>query len=475
MFPDATTSPDSVHSPLAPVTRIPVCLDVPKPVRDRLLYATEELLRPLAAAPVLVAPGDLGESGIYVGPTPEEQSVGAIRIRHRAETAAVLLGRQPVSPEAAAWMNDAPLPFPLGVFSPLASASEIVEIEPFASAFWWLAGIQEHARTPRDRWGRVPYAESLQAHVDRPLATPVDALRSWLADALRARGWSLSDPSWSGASWAIALTHDLDATRTRRLRAAFGDAARGRPLSALRRGLGPDARTRSARALADLARRHGARSTVFAKAGESGPEDVVSELRRDAAWLGSLAAEGFEIGLHPSIQASTDAKRLRHERQRLEEATGQPLAAVRSHYLRWDSAVTPALYAAEGFAMDSTLGWAETPGFRRGSAHPFRLWDHASGQPSSLWEMPLAVMDTTLFEHQSLGPESARAALEAVLMAARKSNGLAVLLWHNAMEREGLWRQRLGILDDAIGRAVDSGAALVTLGEAHALARAGGL
>ncbi|MEL6615554.1 MAG: hypothetical protein AAFQ43_07440 [Bacteroidota bacterium] len=466
------------------MTRIPVCMEVPERVQTRLWYAAEELLRPLAAAPVAVERGDLGETGVYVGPSPEAAPGGALRIRHREATAASLLSEQPISTRViedgeVARLGDAPLPFPLGESQPLADPQEIIEIEPFASAFWWLAGVQERAFTVRDRWGRFPYEASLQARFSRTLAPPVDTIRTWLVDALRARGWDFPEPTWNGASWAVALTHDLDATRTRRLRAALGDTARGRPASALRRALGPDARRRSARALADLARRHDIRSTLFAKAGQSGPEDVRAEPERDASWLRGLADDGFEIGLHPSMQAATDGARLRAERQRLERALGRPLAAVRSHYLRWDPAVTPALYAAEGFGLDSTLGWSEGPGFRRGTAHPFRLWDADEERPSSLWEAPLAFMETPILEPLRLDPGLVlwlepdlvvMSALNQVFEVARQVNGVAVVLWHNAMSDERLWRRTVEVLDELLGRARDQGASFVTLSEAVGIA-----
>lgn len=448
------------------MTPVSICLDVSEPLRQRLHYGATELLRPLALRPALVGAGDLPDGGVYVGPSPEAQAEGVLAFRHRELTAAALLSERPLAADEVGRADDLPLPFPLGARGPLA----VETVEPFASAFWWLSGVQERAETRRDRWGRVPYAASLQSALGTPLATPVDALRDWIAGALRARGHAVARPAWAGAPWAFSLTHDLDATRTRRLRAALGDAARGRPLAGLRRGLGPDARRRSAEALVQLAREAGVQSTIFAKAGESGREDVRAEPERDAAWLRSLVGDGFEVGLHPSMEAATDGARLERETRRLEAAVGRPLAAVRSHYLRWDPAVTPALYAGAGFALDSTLGWSEQPGFRRGTAHPFHLWDAVAGRPSPLVEAPLAVMDTTLFEHQGLSLTDATASLLDVLRVARASGGLAVVLWHNAMRDEGLWRQRLPALEAALRFALDDGAAVLPLSEAVACA-----
>ena len=456
------------------MTPVPFCLDVPEAVRPRLLYAAGELLRPLAAAPVAVARGDLPAAGVYVGAAPEGAPEGSVRIRHRPETTEALLAERAVPPEAAARSaSGAAFPFPLGRGRRAMDlpAAPVAETDVLASAFWWLAGVQERASPERDRYGRFPYAASMQHATGRPLATPVDELRLWLVGALAARGLALPLRGWGGKPWAIALTHDLDATRTRRLRALAGDLAKGRLTRGLWRAVGPDARRESAEVLVHLARRRAVRSTLFAKAGASGPEDVRAEAERDGPWLAALAEDGFEVGLHPSMEASGDGARLAAERQRLAEATGRTPAAVRSHYLRWDPAVTPALYAAEGFAVDSTLGWSAEVGFRRGTAHPFKLWDPAAGAPSALWEAPLALMDTTLFAHAGLSPEAAAARVDEAFAAARMAGGLAVVLWHNAMDDLGLWRERLDVLDHALGRARPNGAAVLTLGDALAFAR----
>ncbi len=459
------------------MTPVALCLDAPEAIRPALLYAAEELLRPLACAPRPVAREDLGADGIYVGPEPESVASGAVRIRQRPGTIAALLDGRAIAPEEAArWSGGEALPFPLGTAAPEAKPSAVVEADVLASAFWWLAGVQERTGA-RDRWGRVPYAASLQAALNMPLATPVDAMRTWLGDALRARGVAVQRPDWNGHAWAVALTHDLDGLRTSRLRALAGSVARGGLWRGVQRAMGPDVRAESARALVALARRHGVRSTLFVKTGASGPEDLAPlarrgwAARREQAWLRGLAADGFEIGLHPSMEAATDARRLWRERQRLAQSLGAVPRLVRSHYLRWDPAVTPALYAAERFALDSTLGWAAQPGFRRGTAHPFRLWDHARGAPSALWEAPLAIMDTTLFAHQSLSPEAAAESVQAVLSAARASGGLAVVLWHNAMGPGREWAFRLHILDHAIGQARRDGAAFLGLDRALRFAR----
>ena len=54
---------------------------------------------------------------------------------------------------------------------------------------------------------------------------------------------------------------------------------------------------------------------------------------------------------------------------------------------------------------DSTLGWAERPGFRSGFSFPYRLYDLGRERAHSLVEVPLVLMDGTLDAAHYLGLE----------------------------------------------------------------------
>jgi hypothetical protein len=140
---------------------------------------------------------------------------------------------------------------------------------------------------------------------------------------------------------------------------------------------------------------------------------------------------GGEIGLHGSYTAAYDSERLAEEKGRLEELAG-PLAGQRYHYLRVDPLANLAQLSDLGFVYDTSLGFADRPGFRAGIAHPHRPWSFERDAPLDLIEIPLAVMDVTLAEDRYLGlPASAaeRRLLDVVEWAAEHGGGFAVL-WH---------------------------------------------
>jgi hypothetical protein len=175
-------------------------------------------------------------------------------------------------------------------------------------------------------------------------------------------------------------------------------------------------------------------STFFLMAGHRHPADgaVPEAYERLRPRLVEVVREGGgEIGLHGSYTAAHDAERLAEEKGRLEELAG-PLAGQRYHYLRVDPLANLAPLADLGFVYDTSLGFADRPGFRAGIAHPHRPWSFERDAPLDLIEIPLAVMDVTLAEDRYLGlPATAaeRHLLDVVEWAAEHGGGFAVL-WH---------------------------------------------
>ncbi|PAP76770.1 hypothetical protein BSZ37_10155 [Rubrivirga marina] len=419
-------------------------------------YGLDELLRGLGLAPewthrdsarLGVSTEEGRGDGLWLRITPQALAdLATPRLRTSAEA-----GRVKIDGEA--W------PVPVGPSGPTDALGDLV-----AGAAWWLAGLQERAVSERDRHGRFPYARSLQAALGAapggPLRPAVDVYRRRLAAALREAGIDVPGRTWDGAPWAVALTHDLDALRTRRLRALVGGLLRGDVRGALRQALGPDRRWTTTEALADLGQRHEAPATWFVKPGQWTPEDLPVDLTARADRLRTLVADG-EIGWHPGYGVHDHPARWNAEAERFESAIGTPPRLARTHFLRWSEPETPRALAGRGVRIDSTLGFAEHEGFRRGTCHPFRLYDLDADRPSDLWEVPLAVMDTTLTDYRGLDPEAGAEAIRSIFEAARRRGGIAVVLWHNQIGGDdAAWDRWVDTLDRELGRARDEGARL---------------
>ncbi|HZC29202.1 MAG TPA: polysaccharide deacetylase family protein [Gaiellaceae bacterium] len=307
-----------------------------------------------------------------------------------------------------------------------------------AEAFYDLARVEELAAA-RDEHGRFSAGSS---GLD-PLDPPLERLRSDLG---------IASPTWDGATFAVALTHDVDSVRrwtgagvvgalarlrndlaARRSGAALRET-RGLALAPLHKLRGTDPNWRFSE-IVRTTRRHGASGcTFFVLGGHADPHDGnAPELyeRLRPRLVGELQELDAEVGLHGSYRTARDGHRLAGEKRAL-EACGATVTGHRYHYLRVDPHHNLEQLAEAGLRYDSTLGFADALGFRGGLARPFRPWDFALDEPLDLVELPLAAMDVTLAEARYLGlsPRAAWPLLERLLDVAMTYGAGFALLWH---------------------------------------------
>jgi peptidoglycan/xylan/chitin deacetylase (PgdA/CDA1 family) len=310
--------------------------------------------------------------------------------------------------------------------------------DDLAEAFFHLARIEERdaGRDEHDRF------RASSSSLD-PLDPPVERLRRTL---------KLEPPRWGGARFAVALTHDVDTPWKWTRMGVRGGAARlkqevlgrrtgavlrearalaGVPMHLLRR---TDPYWSFERILADE-RRAGASSTFFLMAQHAHPNDGLageSYRRLRPRIVEALLEGGAEVGLHGSYSSADRADRLEDEKQILEALAG-PVRGQRYHYLRLDPHSNFATLDSLGFLYDSTLGFADQPGFRAGIAQPFRPWDLDREQPLRLVEIPLAAMDVTLAEERylNLSARDAAAHLGALVDWAAEHGGGFSVIWHS--------------------------------------------
>ncbi len=384
----------------------------------------------------------------------------------RADTLTYFEARNAYSQDAVPWTHwedlKVPVPFALADGQP----------DLIASAFFWLSGWQEWTNPVRDRHGRFPYAASLQNVWDVVEVPVVDVYRELLADRLLNQGMMLNRRTWNGKSWALCPTHDVDYIRKWRPGILYREAVlyflrngRKEPLGTRARRLGASIKDwltpgdpyqiSLARMQAEVEKRGGT-ATYFVKAGAHEPYDVPYPLHRGYMnrELQALQDKGFEIGLHPSYFAYSHTGYMKQEASHLAKVLGAPATSVRQHYLCYEAPTTPRLQATAGFQVDSTLGFAMREGFRYGTCHPFQIFDIPRNIPLELWEMPLLLMETTLFNRRHLRVEEAIEQTERLMHTCRRFKGAGVVLWHNIlydpMDAPGWHRHFEATLDAAV-------------------------
>jgi hypothetical protein len=102
---------------------------------------------------------------------------------------------------------------------------------------------------------------------------------------------------------------------------------------------------------------------------------------------------------------------------------------VREHYLKFEFGKTWEIMDASRFEYDTTVGLNDRLGFKLGLATPFHPPD-SGWNPLRLLELPLTLMDTTLWGYLKKDEESGMAEIQAMVDKVRGVGGLFTLLWH---------------------------------------------
>lgn len=202
--------------------------------------------------------------------------------------------------------------------------------------------------------------------------------------------------------------------------------------------------------------------TVPSRDGDYELEDpAIRELLR------RIHQRGHEIGLHPSYGTFRNPELLEMEWERLErvcaeEGIEQSQWGGRMHYLRWDQPKTMRAWAASGLNYDSTLGYADRPGFRCGTCHEYPAFDSADQTFLNLRIRPLIVMECTVMGTQYLNLGVGRQAHDKILLLKERSRdvgGVFTLLWHNSYFKVATLKELyLKIMDDCNFQRSKSGA-----------------
>ena len=323
--------------------------------------------------------------------------------------------------------------------------------------------IEEYEQAKRDPWGCWDHSFSENFREGLLEVPEVDL---WLVEQRRRLGAEATlEPLWpDGKRFAVCLTHDVDllarkATLRQVVRYARGGLNRGSPtrdplryarpparaVRALRRGIASSPSIENTLELsAALESQYGATASYFftvPATGAGSRYDCTYALGDRCTFrgvrtkvsdvVGTLAAEGFDIGLHGSYYSAVVPGILAAERATLEQGSGITATTTRQHFLHWEITKTPHLQDAAGFVADSTLGFNRAPGYRASTTLPFRHFDVKTERALDLLEVPLVVEDSAL-----LGPiaaeraDSAEEVVGSLVDTAKDVGGAITFLFH---------------------------------------------
>jgi hypothetical protein len=347
-----------------------------------------------------------------------------------------------------------------------------IDFDFFGGCFFLLTQYEERCHDRRDAHQRLSACDSYLGRtnlLDRPL---VDEFTKLLAGAIL-RLWPESRLRKS--LFKIVPTHDVDwpfeyqgMSLKRALRRAAGETIRGRSVSrglsvltawsAGRKGdpsLDPFFQALNQMIVDDS--RAGLQGIYYFMAGHTDSRfDTNYDLGHPVirATLRKVHDAGHLIGLHNSYGTLDNIEAFKKEYETLrsvcaEEKISQNKWYVRSHYLRWRTPASFTVRESLGLDIDSTLGFADAPGFRCGTCHEFSTFDLDRRKHLKLVEQPLIAMECSLIDgYQRLTHSNALTQFRRLREECKKVAGNFVFLWHNSRFRTpDDWRVYRALMD----------------------------
>jgi hypothetical protein len=307
-----------------------------------------------------------------------------------------------------------------------------------ASILFSLSRVEERFSTERDQHGRFPASASLAVrhdYLDRPI---VDEYGLALREAIQAMtsGWHPAT-----ATFRALITQDVDSvgipfnvwSTGSRLRHTYKISYAIRDVASVV-GLAVSAELKSVHDIVTLAQRHGLRSASFWKTGPRTKYDTGYDVAQPTVskLISELRSAGVVIGIHPSYYTFGNRGRLVEEVSALREKLGEPCLGGRQHYLRWSPHSWPD-WESCGLAFDSSVGFAEQPGFRAGTAVPYQPWLLEENRQARILEVPLILMDRTLTHYMRISGSQAISTAAQLIARVKAVGGVFTLLWHNEL------------------------------------------
>ena len=152
-----------------------------------------------------------------------------------------------------------------------------------------------------------------------------------------------------------------------------------------------------------------------------------------------ISYRGHKIGLHFSFNSFNNKKAITIESEKFFKFTKrialkQSVWGSRMHFLKWKWPETALYLANTNIDFDSSLCYADKPGFRCGTCHPYKMYDPVSQKSIDLIQAPLILMECSMFSNKYMGLQYSKEAYDQIKelkKACREVEGKFVILWHN--------------------------------------------
>ncbi len=241
-----------------------------------------------------------------------------------------------------------------------------------------------------------------------------------------------------GKKFAVCLTHDIDVVNFSKLSLVYGAArslmqgqiknALKMPFYNINKKWNP---WWNFKEIIDLEEKYGAKSSFYFLALDKGDLDFNYNVEDLEAEIGTIANNGWEVGLHGGHEAYNNLNQIKEMKKRLESVLGKEVIGYRNHFLKFKVPDMWELLSKAGFKYDTTFGYADCVGFRNGMCHPFKPFNLDTNKGIDILEIPLIIMDCTLFDYMKFDMEGAWNITKLLIDKVENYNGSITILWHN--------------------------------------------
>lgn len=363
----------------------------------------------------------------------------------------------------AGWLSvlEQPLPTP-GVRElpqPLieqATDHHVIHYDVLGLTYWMLNRIEEIDRTDLDNHGRFPAIHShayKHGYLERPI---VDEWLHILGQVIQ-KQWPQVELKQH--EFSMKVSHDVDApsrygfgSAKSILKNMAGDVLKRRDIKGAM--IAPWVRLNSGQKLhpadpfntfdwlMDVSEANNLTSAFYFICGRTSKLDASYEPEHPAIreLMRRMHQRGHEIGLHPSYNTYQKPQLIKQEADCLrqvmqQEGIQQTQLGGRMHYLRWQHPTTLQAWNDAGMTYDTTLSYADRPGFRCGTCFEYPAFNALTQQKLKIRIRPLIAMECTIIADRYMGlgyGAEAEKKFAELKDTCRRVSGCFTLLWHNS-------------------------------------------
>ena len=284
---------------------------------------------------------------------------------------------------------------------------------------------EEYQATSVDRYGRFPHSASACRDISEPHASKF----------LLEHGFRVEYPDEK--PFAVCLTHDIDFVYKSIVKKSYAalhhlhNARFSECVTSLLEMRSKKVPWWNFSEIMAIEERYDAKSSFYFMVQDPDDQDYAYSIEDCDMVIKEISVKGWEVGLHGGHTAFNNLDEIKAKKARLEKVLGEAVVGYRNHYLRMQIPDTWEYLADAGFSYDTTLGYSDCVGFRNGMCHPFRPYNLGTGLEIGIIEIPLTVMDTTLFEFLKLDLSTAWNLTQQLIDTVERYNGVLTVLWHN--------------------------------------------